>query len=69
MTVTLWSSRAAPSVDNMALATANPAEICGAVESELKDEEDFQFEALSPKGSVGLDQWTKRISLVKKSNG
>ena len=69
VTAALRSSKAAPSVYNVALATAHPAKFSSAVELALKDEKDFRFEAHLPEDFVGLEQLPKRITLVNKSGG
>ncbi len=69
VTAALRSSKAAPNIHHVALATAHSAKSSSAVDLALKDEEDFRFEALLPEIFVGLDQLPKRITHVKKSGG
>ena len=53
---------------HIALATAHPAKFANAVDLALKDEKDFNFDAVLPEEFVGLEK-KERVRAVPKGAG
>ena len=63
------SLHALPDVSHIALATAHPAKFSAAVETALKDEQDFNFYDILPEHFRGLDKLERRVKLIGKGAG